>query len=162
MSLAVGIEVFLPCSPREAFECWTQRDVIKLWWGADGVCRVGAWVSDVRSGGGWQATFEEADGSRFTARGDYNVVQEPHCVAWTWWANWNPDTTLAIMMTFTSREDGTHFKFACEGFRSKAERDEGQRRWSQIIGWLEQHLSSTASQAVRQQRGTAANPHDSA
>lgn len=147
MTLFVSTETILSFPPPVAFACWTQRDQIKRWWGENGVYHVIAWVSDLRPGGSWRALFEAPDGSHFGAGGDYGKVLDPHCLEWTWCPDWHSGQVLKLVMTFSQLGKGTRFAFSCDGFRTEAERDEGERRWHQIIGWLDR---SQADAELRQ------------
>lgn len=135
----MNISTQLQCSPHEAFRSWTDADEIARWWGDPGMYRVVSWNADVVEGGVWRARFEAADGAEFGAGGTYVTVSPPCTLEWTWRADWDPDATRLLRMSFAANAGGTVLTLSSDGFSSDAAEKEAERGWREIAGWLQEY-----------------------
>jgi uncharacterized protein YndB with AHSA1/START domain len=103
----VAIETLFPSPVEEVWRAWTEPATMMKWIGSDPRGRgVGASL-DVRPGGRFALSFENSDGSSFTASGVYREVVPPHHLTFTWaWAN-EPGPSSYVDISLISRDDGT-------------------------------------------------------
>jgi uncharacterized protein YndB with AHSA1/START domain len=135
----MNISTQLQCSPDEAFRSWTDADEIVRWWGNPAMYRVVTWKADLVEGGAWRARFQAAEGAEFGAGGTYVAVSPPGKLEWTWRADWNPDVTTLLRMSFAANAGGTVLTLRCDGLPSHAAEEEAERGWREIAGWLQKY-----------------------
>jgi uncharacterized protein YndB with AHSA1/START domain len=145
MTSSIVIATQLQCSPTEAFQSWTDAEKIMRWWGEPTAYRVIAWTGDLVEGGDWRAEFQMANEMEFAAGGSYQVVSSPDRLEWTWNADWDPQTTIQLRMTFSPNEGGTLLSLRSEGFADDVAAAEGIRGWNEITDWLKHYHAEAHS-----------------
>ncbi|HZH39697.1 MAG TPA: SRPBCC domain-containing protein [Gemmatimonadales bacterium] len=73
----------IPASPERLFAAWTTPAELVRWWGPQGVTCVDPSV-DVRVGGSYRIGNRFADGRVSWITGEFEVVDPPHRVVYTW------------------------------------------------------------------------------
>jgi uncharacterized protein YndB with AHSA1/START domain len=73
-------------APAEAvFDAWTNPEVLRRWWAADGAWRTPVAEVDLRVGGGYRLSMEDPDeGTLHTVRGEYREVSRPDRLVYSW------------------------------------------------------------------------------
>jgi uncharacterized protein YndB with AHSA1/START domain len=73
-------------APAEAvFDAWTNPEVLKRWWAADPSWRTAAAEVDLRVGGRYMLSMEDAGGEELhTVRGEYSEVRRPERLVYSW------------------------------------------------------------------------------
>jgi uncharacterized protein YndB with AHSA1/START domain len=98
-------------APAEAvFDAWTSPEVMKRWWHAGPDWETPVAEVDVRVGGGFRITMRRPDGERYTASGEYTIVDRPRRLAFTWtWegADGSPGASSLVEVDFSERDGAT-------------------------------------------------------
>lgn len=82
---SIALTVTLPAPAAAVWQAWTDPRRLG-WFGSDPAGTVIEAQADARRGGSYRVTFENSNGSRYTAQGTYLIV-EPHRrleFTWTW------------------------------------------------------------------------------
>ena len=108
---AVTIETAFPAVTEDVWKAWTDPVSLLKWVGSDPQGRgVGANL-DVRQDGRFSITFENGDGTPYTASGVYTAVDRPHHLAFTWtWAN-EPGHETYVDVSLSPCDEGTRMLF---------------------------------------------------
>jgi len=97
--------------------------------------------SDLRVGGKWRTEGKHADGKPFAVWGEYTRIDPPTALGFTWNNTWEadrPPTHVLIELTPTS--SGTHLSLTHSGFASTSSRDDHNKGWNRVLGWLTNYL----------------------
>jgi uncharacterized protein YndB with AHSA1/START domain len=112
---AVCIDRFIPGSVEQVWRAWTEPPILKRWFGSDPAGTVLAALVDVRPGGKFAITFANADGTSYTCRGAYGVVELHRQLAFSWgWAE-EPGVETLVSVQFTAERAGTRMVFEHAG-----------------------------------------------
>ena len=128
----------LKVPPAKVFAAWTDAEKIKRWMGPGGFTVPQA-ESDARVGGRYRIVMHRPDGSEVVAGGEFQVLDEPSRIAFTWKWEHGQDTTL---VTIFLRDVGgkTEMHFRHEGFTSEEDRNNHNRGWTGSFDRLDEHL----------------------
>jgi uncharacterized protein YndB with AHSA1/START domain len=78
-------------SAEEVFDAWTSPEVLRRWWFVEQSQRTPVADVDLRVGGGYRLTMEDADsGARHTVVGEYEEIRRPELLVYSW--RWELDT----------------------------------------------------------------------
>src|SRR5258708_17334250 len=81
----------IPATPARLFAAWTEAEQLREWWGPAGVACIGAEV-DLRVGGRYRVGNQFPDGTVLWIAGEFEVVQPPHRLTYTWRGEGSPDS----------------------------------------------------------------------
>lgn len=139
-------------APRElAFAAWTTPGHMSQWLKPEpGMTVVSAFV-DLRVGGRFRIQMQDADGEFFTAAGQYEEVNVPQRLVYTW--DWEVDGSgpdfgelegkvSRIIVEFIERDGETEFIFTHTGFATVESRDNHSRGWGNAFEQLANYLES--------------------
>jgi uncharacterized protein YndB with AHSA1/START domain len=92
---------------------------------------------DLRVGGGYALT---ADRAGLAVRGEYQLVEAPHRLAFTWqWAGEAEQTLVTIELAAV--DGGTELTLTHERFASASDRDDNLQGWSDCLDRLPGYLA---------------------
>jgi len=135
----VNLEVLLSAPVEKVWEAWTNADLVLKWFGSDLNGRGRSAALDVRPGGKYKVSFENADGAGHTCSGIYKEVDTHHKLAFTW--EWENEPGVESFVTVLLIPEGDHtrmyFEHARVGFESAHNYAVG---WTSTFGKLERIL----------------------
>jgi uncharacterized protein YndB with AHSA1/START domain len=88
----------------DVWKAWTNPNHILKWFGSD---PDGTGVEarlDVQSGGAFEVSFKNGDGTRHTCYGIYTEVEEPNKLTFTW--NWRSEPGVESLVRVLLQQDG--------------------------------------------------------
>lgn len=140
---AIVQEITINAPASRVFDAFTDPAERVRWWNADdGRFRTTHLDSDLRAGGKWTMRGTRQDGSPFTVKGEYRVVDRPALLEFTWLPDWQGDTTESLVrVEFTETNGGTHVRLTHSGLTTERSRT-SHRGWPQILAWLKRHVEA--------------------
>ncbi len=96
-------------APRErVFKAWTTASDVEQWWGPGAVTCPEARF-DLSVGGRYSIANRNPDGTLTTFRGEFERVEPPHTLVYSWFIDADPDgeTGSRVTVEFRDHEDGT-------------------------------------------------------
>ncbi len=142
MNDTIVVEIDIDAPPERVFQAWIDPQQRLAWWGDDGVYRGQKMESDLRVGGKWVTQGKSAEGKEFSVSGTYTRIEASRVLGFTWNHDWGdgevPETHVLIELTPTS--SGTHVTLTHSGFTSTSERDDHNKGWQRVLGWLQSYL----------------------
>lgn len=131
-------------SPETLFAAWTQPTHLKRWWGPRPVKCVDAQV-DLRIGGSYRIANEFPDGTLLWIVGEFEVVDPPYKLVYSWHAGSEPHHSERVTVLFEPQGDATEVTVVHERILNAAVRDRHQAGWNGCLDALANYLSSDAS-----------------
>lgn len=146
MTNTIVAEVDIAARPERVFEAWTDPQQRLAWWGDDSMYRGTKMESDLRVGGKWRTEGKSVDGKPFAVWGEYTRVDPPRALGFTWNHDWGPGghPTTHVLIELTATSSGTHVALTHSGFVDPSERDDHDRGWKRVLGWLTSYLVTSA------------------
>jgi len=134
-------EITIDAPVARVFDAFTAPSERVAWWNADdGRFRTTHMDSDLRTGGRWEMRGIRGDGSPFTVKGVYRIVEPPRLLEFTWLPDWQGDTTESVVrVEFTERSGGTHVRLTHSGLTTDRSRT-SHKGWPQILSWLKRFV----------------------
>ena len=114
-------------APRDVFAAWTEPGLLKRWFCPEDM-RVVSLHADPRPGGEYSVTMR-GHGQAYTAYGNYEQVEPPRFLAFTWEWESDPDCTLVRVELLPSGR-GTEVHLEQEGFVNQAEARDHEEGWA--------------------------------
>ncbi len=119
------------------FDAWTQPDQLCAWWGPRPVTCSGAEV-DLRVGGRYRIANAMPDGKTFLIEGEFQVVDPPHRLVYTWRAG--ADQSSRVTVRFEPRGELTEVIVVHDQIPSEGMRDAHQGGWDGCLDSLQNYL----------------------
>jgi uncharacterized protein YndB with AHSA1/START domain len=130
--------------PEALFAAWTQPAHLKKWWGPRPVTCVDAEV-DLRVGGGYRIANQFPDGTLLWIVGEFEVVDPPHKLVYTWRAGFEPRASERVTVQFDWQGDATEVTVVHEGIPNAAIRNRHESGWNGCLDGLANYLNPEAS-----------------
>lgn len=128
-------------APREkVFAAWTDPKLLVKWWGPGPVTCPEAEV-DLRVGGAYRIANLEEDGSITWISGEFERVEAPEELVYTWKLGDNPGLPTLVTVKFLAHPEGTELTLRHERFADPALRDMHLQGWHGCIDGLEALLA---------------------
>ena len=126
--------------PARVFACFTSRDEWSAWAGPYAI-RGEVTVLEPRVGGRYRIVMHRPDGSELVVGGEFQGLDEPSRLAFTWKWEHGQDTTL---VTIFLRDLGgkTEMHFRHEGFTSEEDRNNHTQGWTGCLEKLDAFLAT--------------------
>jgi glutathione S-transferase len=135
-------EITINASADRVFDALANPSERVAWWSVPGRFRTTGMESDLRPGGRWSMSGTRADGSPFTIRGEYRIVERPGRLAFTWLPDWQGDATESLVDIEITEQDGaTRVRLTHSGLRTDTSRA-SHRGWPQVLGLLKAHTEA--------------------
>jgi uncharacterized protein YndB with AHSA1/START domain len=123
------------------FAAWTTPALLLQWWGPEEVECTTAEV-DLRPGGPYRIGNTLPDGSVTWIEGEFEVVERPHRLVYSWRIEGEPVSRVTV--TFTALGEGsTEVTIFHERIHSAEARDGHERGWIGCLDGLEAMISPT-------------------
>ena len=98
-------------SPEKVWQAWTDPAIVKSWFGSDPNGTVLDASLDVRLGGRFEVTFQNADKTQFTCTGEYKEIEPYQKLVFSWAWKDRADVQELISIVFQAKENGTTIFF---------------------------------------------------
>lgn len=134
----------IPASPERVFHAWTNPDELQKWWGPKDVRCVSAEV-ELREGGQYRIANELPDGQILWIRGEFNVIEKPRLLTYTWIVGTANPTTERVSVRFEPHEIGTEVILTHELIITTALRDQHQQGWAGCMDGLHNYLLGSST-----------------
>jgi glutathione S-transferase len=133
-------EITIKGSAERIFEALTNPDQRIKWWGTEGRFQTTHMESDLRLGGKWMMRGIGIGGKPFTVGGEYQQIEPPRLLVFTWLPDWQEDATESIVR-FDLQENGgvTTVRLTHSGLESESSRV-SHKGWPQILTWLQAYV----------------------
>ena len=142
MNDTIVVEIDIEAPPERVFQAWIDPEQRLAWWGDDSTYRGTRMESDLRVGGKWRTEGKSTEGKAFAVSGTYTRVDPPRALGFTWNHDWGgstlPETHVLVELIPTS--SGTHLSITHSGFTDARERDDHNRGWGRVLGWLRTYM----------------------
>lgn len=105
--VALRIERLFHAPREKVFSAWVEASALARWFAPSADMKVTVHELDVRPGGRYRITMEEADGVGHTVIGTYREIQAPERLVFSWrWEGMDMAETL-VSIRFVARGDAT-------------------------------------------------------
>jgi uncharacterized protein YndB with AHSA1/START domain len=139
------LERLLDASPERVFAAWTDPDLLRRWWAAQPDWTTPEARTDVRVGGRYRLSMQDADGTVHTVVGEYLEVDPPRRLVYTW--QWEPQgdpaptgVVTVVEVDFVADGSATRVVLEQRGFDGEADRDEHDHGWRGCLDKLERRV----------------------
>jgi glutathione S-transferase len=153
MSHALEITRTFDAPPARVFACFTNQADWSAWAGPREI-QGEVTLLEPRVGGRYRIVMHRPDGGEMVAGGEFQVLEEPSRLAFTWKWEHGEDTTL---VTIFLRDVGgkTEMHFRHEGFTTEDDRDRHNEGWAGCFAKLEAFAASGERQKGVKLKGAA-------
>ena len=136
---SIFLERVLNSPIERVWDAWTNPQEIMHWFGSDPNGRVLHAELDIRAGGHFEVTFQDADLAEHTCSGIYEEVQHPGKLTFSWqWKN-EPGNTSFVIVLLTSEGSYTKMQFEHKNLGSVSKHNYAQG-WESTFSKLERLL----------------------
>ncbi len=129
-------------APRaRVFRAFTDPQILKRWWGPDGITTPNPEV-DLRVGGAYRLEMHGSQGVDHVIGGQYReiVAGEKLVFSWAWEGGGMGGQTL-VTLEFRDRDGGTELSLTHEGFDDAESCERHNRGWSSSFDCLDQDIT---------------------
>jgi uncharacterized protein YndB with AHSA1/START domain len=140
---AIVREITINAPAAKIFAALTEPDQLVQWWGEVGSYRCTKMEADLRVGGRWRTVGESRNGGTFGVGGEYRVIEPPHVLEHTWKHEWGPHedhVETVVRYELEERDGSTLVRVTHTGFEDVEARDDHDRGWTTVLGWLRGYL----------------------
>jgi uncharacterized protein YndB with AHSA1/START domain len=140
----IRMERTYEASAEEVFDAWTSPEVLRRWWFVEPSQRTAVADVDLRVGGSYRLTMEDADsGARHTVVGEYEEILRPELLVYSW--RWELDTggtghQSRVSVRFIADGERTTVVLNHSGLEDAASAERHSVGWSACL----EHLASSA------------------
>ncbi len=129
-------------TPERIFAAWTEPEQLRIWWGPRPVvCRDA--VVELRPGGRYRIDNELPDGKIVTIEGEFQVVERPRLLVYTWRAG--EDRKSRVTVRFEARGDTTDVIVVHEQIPNEAVRQSHEQGWGGCLDGLERYFAERSA-----------------
>jgi uncharacterized protein YndB with AHSA1/START domain len=123
------IERTFRASIEEVFDAWTRADVLRRWLHCGPDWQTPTAEVDLRVGGAIRIVMREPEGEEHGATGEYQVIERPHRLVFTWTFDAHPENQQLIELEFSERDGATTVVMINSGIATE------ELESSQLTGW---------------------------
>jgi uncharacterized protein YndB with AHSA1/START domain len=118
----------------------TEPAELAQWWesAGDTVTRL---ESDLRVGGSWKISGENANGP-FSMSGIFRVVDPPQHLEFTWRSHWMSADTF-VRYDLEERAGQTTLTLTHTNFADQEDRDDHAKGWPMVLGWMAAYVTAS-------------------
>lgn len=122
-------------SAERLFAAWTEPGALAQWWGPRGVRCTGAEI-DLRVGGRYRIGNRFADGREVWIVGEYERIEAPYCLVFTWRLEPGPDLAERVIVRFEPRGNATEIVVVHERIATEEARASHEAGWRDCLDGL--------------------------
>lgn len=128
----------LPFARDRVFQAWTQPAVLQQWFHPAAQISTPTVEVDLRVGGHYRITMQNADQQTFTVRGVYQVIDPPAHLAFTWrWEGESAEPETLVTLAFIEHSpQETEIVLTHRGFVKESERNSHEVGWQGTLQQL--------------------------
>jgi uncharacterized protein YndB with AHSA1/START domain len=131
----------LRASPERLFDAWTDPLQLVKWWGPEGVDCIEASI-DLRTGGTYRIANRFPDASVLWIRGEYEVVDRPRLLAFSWQIEGSDARPERVTVQFIAIDAETEVVVTHERIADATTRERHAHGWAGCLDGLSRYLSS--------------------
>lgn len=148
--LVLRLERLLDAPPERIFAAWTDPVVLRRWWAAQPDWTAVAASTDVRVGGRYRLSMQDADGGIRSVAGEYLEVDPPRRLRYTWMWESHSDSAAVGAVTVVTVEfvpdgSGTRVTLEQRGFADESDRDSHDHGWQGCLDNLERRVIASVA-----------------
>jgi len=132
-------------APRETvFNAWTKADVVEKWFAPSPDFKIKVHELEASQGGKYKITMTSPDGEDHTVLGEYQKVDFPERLmfSWCWESEVDQDLVTYVQIDFISKGEQTEVVLTHEGFKTQAACDHHNEGWLGCTGQLKSFYSA--------------------
>ena len=129
----------IKATPQRVFEAWTNPEQIKKWWGPESVSCPDAEV-DLRAGGLYRIANQLPDGKVVWISGEFEVVEPPHKLVYTWRLGPDAQDTERVTVRFEAQDGATEVIIVHERIPNQKTREAHEKGWYGCLDGLVEYL----------------------
>ncbi len=137
----ITAEVTINASADRIFNALANSEERMKWWGRGGWFKTARMESDLRPGGEWLMVFE-TDRGPTSIRGQYQIIEPPHVLAFTWIPDWYEAQQTLVRFDLEEHDGVTTVRLTHSGL-GEADRA-NHRGWPAILETLKRHMEPAA------------------
>jgi uncharacterized protein YndB with AHSA1/START domain len=139
--VALVVRRVIRAGAQPVFEAWTRPELLRSWWGPRPVTCSGAEV-DLRVGGKYCILNALPDGGTITIEGEFEAVEPPHRLVYTWRMRPGEGDTTRVTVRFEHRgADETEVIVVHEQIGTDEVRRSHEGGWMGCLDGLERHFT---------------------
>lgn len=138
MVLEIRRTIYAPA--HQVFDAWTQPMHLKKWWGPGAVTCAHAEI-DLRVGGSYRIANEFPDRSVLWISGNFEVVDRPHKLVYTWRTNPESPFFERVTVQFNACGEATEVVVRHERIPDAATRAEHEEGWEGCLRALANYMN---------------------
>ena len=142
--LALVVRRIIRAPPQRVFAAWTRPEQLRRWWGPAEV-RCPAAEVDLRLGGRYRITNEFPDGRQVFIAGEFQVIEPPHRLVYTWGIEPAAPDSERVTVRFEPRPGATEVIVVHERIASPAARVLHEQGWLGCLAGLAEFLDEPGS-----------------
>lgn len=142
-SNSLHVHRLVPASPERVFGAWTDQNELQKWWGPADVRCLSAEV-DLRVGGQYRIANELPDGTVLWIAGEFEAIEKPHLLVYTWTVDLESPTTERVTVQFEKHDQGTLVILRHELIQTPQLRDQHRQGWLGCMDGLAEYLTDHA------------------
>lgn len=137
---SLTVRRFVAASPDRVFRAWTDPNEMQKWWGPTGVSCLSVEV-DLRVGGQYRIENGLPDGSILWISGNYEVIEKPQLLIYTWIVENASPTTERVEVRFERQDSGTNVVITHKRIATKVLSERHQHGWVGCLLGLAEYLT---------------------
>ena len=135
MPHALEITRTFDAPPSRVFACFTNQEDFNAWIGPNDI-RGEVTLLEPRVGGRYSIVMHRPDGSDIMVGGQFQTLEEPSRLSFTWkWDNGQDTTLITVLLRAVGNK--TEMRFRHEGFSAETDRDNHNLGWTGCFAKLE-------------------------
>ena len=136
------VERVFPARREKVYHAWIDPNLMEKWFRPANMQLVGI-DANVVVGGRYRIGMRDTDGTIIYVGGKYVEILPPERLVFTWaWETDPPGMDSQVTVEFFEQGEVTRVVLRHEQFADTQSRDQHRRGWEEILGLLEQSLSS--------------------
>jgi uncharacterized protein YndB with AHSA1/START domain len=122
------VQKTIAATPERLFAAWTEPEELRRWWGPDGVTCIDPHV-DLRVGGRYRIGNRLPDGSILWIVGEFEVIERPHRLTYTWRLEGSDAGTERVTVRFEGWGTATDVIVTHSSIATETLRDQHEHGW---------------------------------
>ncbi len=124
------------------FEAWTHPELLRQWWGPQGVRCIAAEI-DLRPGGAYRIGNELPDGTVLWISGEFEMIDPPRQLVYSWRVGNEPASRVTVRFVEVAPA-ATEVVIHHERIHSAPMRDDHERGWNGCLDGLSAWVAKQA------------------
>jgi uncharacterized protein YndB with AHSA1/START domain len=140
---ALVIKRTFAASAEDVFDSWLTQERWQAWIGPEGMdCKVK--LLESRVGGRYRIDMYAPDGSLIPVSGQFEVVDRPRALRFTWGRDGDPTKQSRVSLAFTEANGVTELTLRQEGLGTAENRRQHEHGWNSALVKLDRYLKRSS------------------